>query len=143
MGAWEGQQGNAGRSVFPCPRQAGFAYTSTSSPNRSNWLGRKRWRLFLAGTKDGILSHLPKSGRGGTGVRRSRGWGGLPVTPSPGVCPCPQVCRCVMGSVHVPFAINPFLHCRALTDCVTGAKSPEQPHRCTERSLIFPGLCHS
>lgn len=39
--------------------------------------------------------------------------------------------------LHVAYAINPFLHYRALTDCARGTRSPEQPRRYVQFLLLF------
>lgn len=43
----------------------------------------------------------------------------------------------VWQSPHVAYAINPFLHYRALTDYARGARSPEQHRWYTQHLLLF------
>lgn len=45
-------------------------------------------------------------------------------------------------SLHVAYAINPFLHYRALADYVRGTRSLGQPRLDTHHLLLFTGLCN-
>lgn len=49
----------------------------------------------------------------------------------------------VWQSLHVAYAINPFLHYRALTDYVRGTRSLEQPLWYTQYLMLFTVLCNS